>query len=421
MNTTPSHEEYLESNLIGNILANPKVYPEAAEIIRPTDFSIDSAFKIWMAIVKNWSARDNAALQGKVYLELTTEPDKQWFHNSTDLIPLPSTVKNTARQISSCAKRRRIATNLTALSAKAKDNSQNPEFVLEDLIALCRKEMGSVDIDASIVSVLDRFQKKQQVNRDKGTLGLKTGFEMLTNDFVVYQPGHLWVIGAWTSVGKSAFMIEAVNRFFVENERGKVAVFSTEMTEEQNVARMLANRTGVNANVILSGQMLSNHENNVAAQMSWLAGKELHIHTKTRNIDEIASQCRKLKLSGGVDLVWIDFIQNVYRQGVTEQYAMMSQIAKDLQALAHDLGCTIICLSQLPNHAGREDTGILEFKGAGEIAAACDVGVLMKRAKEDKAQILFDVRKNRHGKCGKYLLQFDQGWTRIIEKEVVNQ
>ena len=94
---------------------------------------------------------------------------------------------------------------------------------------------------------------------------------------------------------------------------------------------------------------------------------------------------------------------------------MMSQIAKDLQALAHDCRCTIVCLSQLPNHAGREDTGILEFKGAGEIAAACDVGVLMKRAKEHASKILVDVRKHRHGKCGKYLLQYANGWTRIDE------
>jgi replicative DNA helicase len=98
---------------------------------------------------------------------------------------------------------------------------------------------------------------------------------------------------------------------------------------------------------------------------------------------------------------------------------MTSQIAKDIQALAHDLRCTIVCLSQLPNHAGREDTGILEFKGAGEIAAACDVGVLMKRSKDDNSTILFDVRKNRHGKCGKYLLQFAEGWTKINELEAV--
>ena len=74
-----------------------------------------------------------------------------------------------------------------------------------------------------------------------------------------------------------------------------------------------------------------------------------------------------------------------------------------------------MCLSQLPNHAGREDTGILEYKGAGEIAAACDVGVLMKRAKEDKSKLLFEIRKNRHGKCEQYLMQFADGWTRIEE------
>ena len=44
------------------------------------------------------------------------------------------------------------------------------------------------------------------------------------------------------------------------------------------------------------------------------------------------AQCRKLKFTGGLDLVWIDFIQNVHRQGESSQYTMMSQIAKDLQA-----------------------------------------------------------------------------------------
>lgn len=413
-----SNDEYLESILVGSVLAYPDAYPDAAEIVKLTDFVGGSAFKCWAAISQHWSVGDNSDLGGKVYLSLTSEADKQWYWSATNgTIPLRSAVRSTAIEISQSAKRRRIAADLDALSGKAKSSNEPPDILLENLMALYRKEAGNVDTDASICAAMGRFRAVQAKNQEQGFVGKNTGFGLLARDFIVYQPGHLWVIGAWTSTGKTAMMIEAINRFFSAHEQGRVAVFSTEMTEEQNVARMLANKTGVSANVILSGNMLDRHKTIVDATASWLAGKDLYVYTKTRHIDEIISQCRKLKCAGGVDLVWIDFIQNVYRPGVGDQYTMMSQIAKDLQALAHDIGCTVVCLSQLPNHAGREDTGILEFKGAGEIAAACDVGVLMKRAKEDKRKILFDVRKNRHGKTGKYIMKFNDSWTGIEEVE----
>lgn len=412
-----SNEQMIESLLVGTVLLSPESYPVAADVVKLTDFAIGSAFKVWAALSRLWSVDGNGDLYAKVYLALDSEADKQWFMGVTsDIVPSPSSVRRYAQQVAAAAKMRRIKNDLSALAARAVEPGVQSDWVLEDLLALYRKETGGADGDVSIDAAMGRFNALQEENRLRGHVGLRTGFQCLQDDFIVYQPGHLWAIGAWTSVGKTAFMIEAICRFFLENEHGRMAVFSTEMTEEQNIARILANRTGFNANVILSGNLLDQHLPRVEAEKGWLAGKDLRIYTKTRSIEDISAQCRKLKHGGGVDVVWVDFIQNVHREnGKQDQYAMMSQIAKDLQALAHDCRCTIICLSQLPNHAGREDTGILEFKGAGEIAAACDVGVLMKRAKEDNTKILFDIRKNRHGKCGKILLQYVDGWTRIDE------
>lgn len=412
-----SREE--EETLVGTVLMFPEKYPEAASIVRPTDFSDVRAMRVWMKIGEQFVSGDDD-LQVRVAMSMGTQEEFAWVVGLTsEIIPLKSNVIRIARTIADTAKRRRLAAELRAIADKATLHGAVADWVLEDMMAAYRREAGETNVDSRIGPVVERFKRVQAENKAVGRLGMRTGFRLLQDDFVVYQRGHLWVVGAWTSVGKSAFMIEAVNRFLHENEGGKVAVFSTEMREEQNIARILANRTGVNANVILSGEMLDMHARQVEEQAKWLAGTELVLHDNLRNIDDIIAQCRKLKFTSGLDLIWIDFIQNVYRQNVSDQYSMMSQIAKDLQALAHDLSCTIVCLSQLPNHAGREDTGILEFKGAGEIAAACDVGVLMKRAKEDKTKILFDVRKNRHGKCGKYLLRFADGWTRIEELETV--
>ncbi len=407
-----------EEILVGTVLMYPDTYPEAAGIVRPTHFQDQRAMRCWLKIGEQFVGGTDD-LQARVAMAMGTTEEFEWVVRLTgEIIPVRLNVVGTARAIADKAKRRRLSAELRAIADKA-GQARNADEVLEDMMDAYRREAGEVDIDARIGPVVERFKRVQATNKAAGRLGLRTGFRLLQDDYLVYQRGHLWVVGAWTSVGKSAYMIEAVNRFFAENEAGHVAIFSTEMKEEQNVARLLANRTGVNANVILSGEMLDMHAQAVDCEAGRLVRSGLVIHDRLRNIDNIMAQCRKLKFTGGLDLVWIDFIQNVHRPGEASQYTMMSQIAKDLQALAHDLSCTIVCLSQLPNHAGREDTGILEFKGAGEIAAACDVGVLMKRAKEDKTKILFDVRKNRHGKCGKYLMRFADGWTRIEEIETV--
>ena len=407
-----------EEILVGTVLMYPDTYPEAAGIVRPTDFRDQRAMRCWCKIGEQFVG-GTQDLQARVAMAMGTAEEFEWTVRLTgEIIPVPSNVVRTARVIADSAKRRRLSAELRAIADSAAE-ARSADIVLEDMMAAYRREAGETDVDARIGPVVERFKRTQAENKQAGRLGLRTGFRLMQEDFLVYQRGHLWVVGAWTSVGKTAYMIEAVNRFLRENEAGQVAIFSTEMKEEQNVARLLANRTGINANVILSGEMVEQHVRQVDSETTRLVQTNLVIHDRLRNIDDIMAQCRKLKFTSGLDLVWIDFIQNVHRPGEASQYVMMSQIAKDLQALAHDLSCTIVCLSQLPNHAGREDTGILEYKGAGEIAAACDVGVLMKRAKEDKTKILFDVRKNRHGKCGKYLMRFADGWTRIEEIETV--
>lgn len=413
-----SNSEYLESILVGTVLSKPDIFPEVAALVKARDFSTQGGRESWIKIGENFS-HDNSDLLTKVYIGLQGDSRKWVMSATSDSIPTPSAAKRNAKMIADSAKKRRLTATLRDLAAKSESSEYSADGILEGIVSAYNEESGEVDADIRINAAMQRFRSAQKKNAAKGGVGMRTGFDLFQGDYIVYQPGHLWVVGAWTSHGKTAFMVEAVNRFFTENPKGKQAVFSTEMTEEQNIARSLANLSGVNANVILSGQMLDNHKERVEANAEWLLSKNLFIHSKLRNIDDIMAQCRKLKYAGGVDLVWIDFIQNVTRPGTKNQYDMMSQIAKDLQNLAHDLQCTIVCLSQLPNHAGREDSGILEFKGAGEIAAACDVGVLMKRSKDDERVILFDIRKNRHGKCGKYLMQFANGWTRIIEKEAV--
>ena len=78
--------------------------------------------------------------------------------------------------------------------------------------------------------------------------------------------------------------------------------------------------------------------------------------------DDIYLRCKKEKLVRGLDIVFIDFIQNMSAPGTI--YERMSTLAPRLQGMAKELECTVIALSQLANadSAGSEQ---LNFKGAG--------------------------------------------------------
>lgn len=420
MRTTDA--DMLESGLIRAVVKRPDSWPELAAIVKPRHFQLAEAMRAWVGIGQNWRPDiDEGELFANTYVALADERAKAWFFDTAQEMLFtysPDAALNAAERIAEAANVRRLCADLQALALKGRDDANcDRNEMLRDLSDLYRNatEDRTGGPDASIAAAIGRFNETQRQNRERGCIGWRTGFELLHEDGIVYQPGHLWVIGGRTNVGKSAWMIEALCRFFACNPERRTAIFSTEMTEAQNIARLLANRTGYSANVIAGGRLFPQHEERVEQCKAWLAEQRVHIHTRPRALAEIATICRKLNMAdGGLDMVWIDFIQNVTAPA-KDDYARMSDIARSLQSLALELECTIVCLSQLSNMAAREEHDNLEFKGAGEIAAACDIGVFLKCAKQDKAQLLFEVKKNRHGKCGTYRLQFAGGWTKIEE------
>ena len=410
-----------ENILVGTVIARPDLYPVAARLVSSADFLGEFAAITWGAIASAWKNEITAdQLLLECYAAHTPE-GRKWVQSAVnDIIPLSSlSVEGTARKIAEFAKRRRTALELRRL-ADSLDSYPPTGPTLneaqEALQAILRGILdGGREDAADIASVLSRLHGEIERNKTTGSVGLQTGYYDLQFAGITYMPGHLWVVGGWTSVGKTAWLVDAVCRFLWENPKSSVAVFSTEMTDLQNAARMLANRAKIATNRLMKGELQRNEEEPFAGAWGWLRERKLWLYQSVFALDAIAQRCRALALQpGGLQIVAVDFIQNVQASGKT-QYDVMSNVARKLQALALELGCTIIALSQIPTQAAKEDAGIVEFKGAGEIGAACDIGVILKRGVEDKTQLLFDVRKNRHGATGQFRLQFNQNFTALEE------
>lgn len=413
--------------LVGTVLSNPNLYPVAAKLVSSGDFADTFAALTWGQIALSWRVGITADQLLLDCYAAHTPDGRKWVHDAVnDIIPLSTlSVEATARKLAENGKRRRTALELRRI-ADLLNATDSTGMTLNDaqeaLQAIVRDIVGRGNDGADIASVLERVQQTIELNKKRGGIvGLDTGYHDLQSAQISYQPGHLWVIGGWTSTGKTAWLVDAVCRFLRANQTASVAVFSTEMTDQQNAVRMLANRASVGTNAILSGDVHRQDEEALSASWGWLRERKLWLYQNETSLESISRQARALSLQpGGLQLLAVDFIQNVTGTGKT-QYDVMSNVARKLQALSLELECTIIALSQIPTQAAKEDAGIIEYKGAGEIGAACDIGVVLKRAQEDKRQLLFDIRKNRHGATGMFRLQFNERWTALEELGPVKQ
>ena len=222
--------------------------------------------------------------------------------------------------------------------------------------------------------------------------------------------------GLWElllSVGKTAMMIQKICCLVQEHDNISIVVISTEMTEQQVLARILSNFTGIHSHKILSGNYRQGEEEVVEEYKSMLKTHRITVCDDIYNKSDIEAVFRRLHLQGGVDVGFIDYVQNCRVPEAKSEYQAGADLAKGLQKLAKDVECCLICLSQVSNDVGRGNTSQFELKGAGEWAAVSDVGIHLQRDKDHDAALLYSVKKNRHGAKDETEFEYKDNFTRL--------
>ena len=135
---------------------------------------------------------------------------------------------------------------------------KNNETDTNDLLAKAQKDLldivskSSDKAPADIKSVIESTKKMSDDFRARGFSGFKIGFKFLENAIGSYMVGQLWVIAAWTSIGKTSWMTESICRINRNNAFPHILVVSTEMTRESNLLKIIANKTQISPFNILN-------------------------------------------------------------------------------------------------------------------------------------------------------------------------
>lgn len=274
-----------------------------------------------------------------------------------------------------------------------------------------------------IVGILGEYEKLQEIYAEKlqsgiSLLGISCGMPKIDYMIDGIRPAHLWVVGGYTSTGKTAFSLNILNSILKQGRRA--SYFSLEMSNTDIVGRLLGIMTGTSSmRIMKSGAGKPEEVEAINNAKKELEGRDLVIHTTEHELDQLILAMKSDHLNKPVDCFFVDFIQLITVKNAKSEYESITQASLKLQDLAKELNTPIIVLSQVNNEHAKfgKNSQVMGFKGSGGIAAAADFAVELARA--DKQQdveiklagglalnIDVHVKKNRHGAIGKIEMSF---------------
>lgn len=397
-----------EKAVLGGIISDPGALDKVRTILLPDDFYSDAHKEIYRAILEVKGPADLVILVNhfREKKRLTAVGGAGYLSELSDSCPSSVNIEHYARIVKDKAQLRGLIEGARKIAEEAMLPGADPKEISTKL-SIDTTRGAEINQVSAVIHSLNK-------NIEAGYPGFPACYNLLSRTIRKVSPGHLWVLGAYTSVGKSAWLVDFICRMYRGLNNPGIAVFSTEMSCEQYLLRMLSNNTGIPSWAITENKLRPEQIEAVIRAQVLLSKHNLYLYDRIYKIEDMERTARMLK-DRGLDIIGIDYLQNMWGEGTI--YERMSRLAPVLQYLAKELQVTIIALSQVSNQFQREkgSGGVFGYKGAGEIAASADLGIELERDLKCKERMIFRVAKNRHGRIGEGVLEYVSGFTRFEE------
>lgn len=298
-----------------------------------------------------------------------------------------------------------------AIQAIREGDYQNAQTLLGKIAVTDPEDAAA--IGRITTRTVEAFMQTVEKNSKKELLGLRTGIPGLDRLTLGLVPTWTWGIGAPTSAGKTQLACQIVNEAILQG--GVTLYLSLEMATDWILSRILGANRGINPTDIYMGKVPPELTGTIEGVLALYGDSPLYIRDDVNELSGIEKAARAVRnREGRLDLVILDFIQNVAVKGVNQILERQAIAATRLQALARETGACVIVLSQLSNEAVRErGKGILSFRYNAELAHAGDVAITMHPDTNGNTTML--IRKVRSGRTGGMDLRWAGNYSRFEE------
>ena len=430
------HDQQAEQALLGAMLIDKDACSEVINIAIPDDFFYDS-HKIIFAAMKALQEERQPVDVTTLTTYLMDKKELDRIGGVNYLLTLSQSVPTTAHTqyylkiLNDKALLRRLIKESTDIITKSYDDIGN----MNDFINDVERDFLAVTRDRNagefknIDEVVDNVTKRLNILQKNGGIvsGVKTGYRDLDKLTSGFQKGDLVILAARPSVGKTAFALNVANNSSY-NSKEAVAVFSLEMPAEQLVTRLICCAGSINNDSLKTGSILKENPNKYYAAADKVMHDNLYIDdTPGIKVGEIAAKCRRLKQDVGLKLVIIDYLQLISGPNNSKESRQqeVSDISRSLKAMARELECPVIALSQL-SRAVEQRKGkpmLSDLRESGAIEQDADIVAFLHREdyqnkeKEAETNGLTEivVAKHRNGATADIPIVYEKQYSRFSD------
>ncbi len=434
----PPHSIEAEQSVLGGLLLDNSAWDRAGDLLTASDFYRYEHKVIYAAIGALVNATKPADVI-TVFEQMQSLGKAEECGGIAYLNALAQSVPSAAnlRRYAEIVRERAVLRKLIEASDEIATNAFNPQGravsqILDEAEGRIfkigeegsRTKQGFQSMDQLVVQLIDRVTELHENGAEEVT-GVRTGFYDLDRLTAGLQAGDLIVLAARPSMGKTAFALNIAENVAV-NEGLPVAVFSMEMGASQLALRMVGSLGRINQSNLRTGKLGDDEWGRLSEAVDKLKSASVFIdETAALNSSELRARARRqARQCGKLGLVVVDYLQLMSgsSSGDENRATEIGEISRGLKALAKELQCPVIALSQLNRSVeSRPDKRPMmsDLRESGAIEQDADIIMFIYRDdyynKESKEPGVAEIgiAKQRNGPTGTVKLTFLKPLTRF--------
>lgn len=433
------HNLEAEQSVLGSMIIDKTSIAQAAEALKSEDFYRDSHKIIFNAIFELFM-KDIPIDMVTLIEHLRSIEKLDAAGGITYITEISNSVPSTAHLQSyiKIVEDKSMLRKLIRASNEIIENSYSKQDEVEVVLDMAQKRVFDIaqkrntnDFE-SISTVLERgFLEIERLFVNKGQLtGVPSGFRDLDAKTSGFQKGDMILVAARPSMGKTTFSLNLCE--YAALRAGKsVVIFSLEMSKEQLAYKLLCSQANVDMLKLRTGNLEDRDWENIARAAGPLAGAKIFIDdTAGVSVMEMRSKCRKIKLEHGIDLIMIDYLQLMSGSSTESRQQEVSEISRSIKALAKEMQCPVIALSQLsraPEQRADHRPMLSDLRESGSIEQDADVVMFLYRDEyynketEEKNVAECIIAKQRNGPVGTVKMAFIGSLSKFGDLDTVHQ
>ncbi len=357
----PPQARDLEEAVLGAVMLEKSAFDTIVEILKPECFYVDAHQEIFKSF-------QSLALKS-MPIDMLTVVEELKFNEKLDEIGGPYYITRLTNAVVSTANieahsriilQKFIQRELIRISGEIIGDAYEDSTDVFDLLDDSETKMFNItnnylkknyeDIGNALAKAINRIDEMR--TRKEDISGVPSGFASIDRVTYGWQPTDLIILAARPSVGKTALALNlARNAALDKRKKTPVAIFSLEMSSSQLVQRLLSAQSEIPLEKIARGKL----EEYEYQQLHTKGIKQLEAapifidDTAALNIFEFRAKARRLVNKHNVGLIIIDYLQLMsgVGNGGANREQEISNISRNLKALAKELNIPIIALSQL--------------------------------------------------------------------------